>query len=98
MALAKHYLRKSAKCHGMILPSMLGISWASTVIPHMEHGMIIESDSIQTASEKCLVLSDHSSLISSLRSVSLRGSGEEVVFEEMNGDISIISSNRLWSS
>ena len=79
----------------MILPSMLGISWASTAIPLMEHGMIMEGDSIQPASEKCLVSSDHSSLISSLRSVSLRGSGGEAVFGEMNGDVSIVSSNGL---
>ena len=46
--------RECAKCHGMILPSTLGISWASTVIPRMEHGMIVEGDSIQTASKSLL--------------------------------------------
>ena len=90
--------RECGKCHGMILPSMLGIRWASMENPLMEHGMIMEGDSIQPASEKCLVPSDHSSLISSLRSASLRGSGGEAVFGERNGDVSIISSNRLWSS
>ena len=90
--------RECAKCHDRILPSMLGISWASMVIPLMEHGMIVEGDSIQTALEKSTILFDHSSLFSSLRSASLRGLGEELVFGEMNGDISIVSLNRLWSS
>ena len=75
--------RECAKCHGMILPSMLGISWASTVIPRMEHGMIVEGDSIQTASGKSTILFDSSSL-SSLRSASLRGSGGEAMFGERN--------------
>ena len=44
--------RVCAKCHSMILPSILGISWASTVIPLMEHGMVMEGESIQTASFK----------------------------------------------
>ena len=65
------------------------------VIPHMEHGMIVEGDSIQTASEKSTILFDSSSLMSSLRSASLRGSGGEAMFGEMNGDVSIVSSNGL---
>ena len=87
--------RECAKCHGMILPSMLGISWASTVIPYMEHGMIVEDESIQTTSEKYLVPFDRSSLVTSLRSASLRGLGGEAKFGEMKGDASIISSNGL---
>ena len=68
------------------------------VIPHMEHGMIIEGDSIQTASEKSIILFDNSSQMSPLRSASLRGLGGEAKFGGMNGDASIISLNRLWSS
>ena len=60
---------------------MLGISWASTAIPLMEHGMIVEGDSTQTTSEKSIILSDHSSMVFSSRSASLRGSGGEAMLE-----------------
>ena len=63
------------------------------VIPHMEHGMIVEGDSIQTASEKSIILFDHSSLVFSSRSASLRGSGGEAMFGEMNGNVSIVSTD-----
>jgi hypothetical protein len=50
------------------------------VVPCIEHGMIVEGELLQTASEKCLIPSVHSSLMSSLRDASLRGSGGEAVF------------------
>ena len=68
----------------MILPSILGISWASTVISLMEHGMVMEGESIQTASAKSIIPFDHSSMMSSFRSSSLKGSGGEAIFAEMN--------------
>ena len=88
--------RVCAKCYGMILPSILGISWASTAIPLIEHGMVMEGESIQTASEKSIVPFDDSSLLSSFRSASLKGSGGEAIFGELNGDTSIISSSGSW--
>ena len=88
--------RVCAMCQGMILPSILGISYASTAIPFMEHGMVMEGESIQTASEKSVILFDHSSLMSSFKSASLKGSGGEAIFGEMNGDMSIIASNGSW--
>ena len=88
--------RVCAKCHGMILPYILGISWASTAIPLMEHGMVMEGESIQAASAKSIIPFDHSSLMSSFRSALFKGSGGEAIFGEMNGDTSIISLNGSW--
>jgi len=75
----------------MILPSILGISYASTAIPFMEHGMVMEGESIQTASEKSIIPFDHSSLMSPVRSFSLKGSGGEAIFGEMDGDSKVSS-------
>ena len=47
--------------------------------------MVMEGESIQTASEKSIVPFDDSSLLSSFRSASLKGSGGEAIFAEMNG-------------
>jgi hypothetical protein len=35
-----------AKFHGIILTSMMGLRWASTVIPFMEQGRIVEGEEI----------------------------------------------------
>ena len=97
MALVKHYLREGVpSAMTWILPSMSGISWASATIKLMEHGMIVEGESIQTASEKCPFPFDNSSLVSSLRNASSRGSGGDAMFGGMNGDTNITSSSELW--
>ena len=69
--------RVHAKCHGMMLPFMMGLTWASTVIPPIEHGMIVEGILIQTSSEKHLAPSDRSSFMTSSRNGLLRGLGGE---------------------
>ena len=68
--------RVYAKCHDKILTSMMGLMWASTVVPLIEQGVIMEGELIQIASKKHLSPSDHSSLASS-RIASLRISGGE---------------------
>ena len=55
--------------------------------------MVMEGESIQTVSEKSIIPFDDSSLLSSFRSDSLKGSRGEAIFGEMNGDMSIIFSN-----
>ena len=56
---------------------MMGLMWASTVVPLIEQGVIVEGELIQTASRKCFTPSDHSSLMASSRNTSLRISGGE---------------------
>ena len=60
-----------------MLTSMMGLTWASMVIPPVEHGMIVEGTLIQTSSEKHLALYDHSSFMTSSRNGLLRGLGGE---------------------
>ena len=69
--------RVYAKCHGKILTSMMGLMWASMVVPLIEQGVIVEGELIQIASEKCFSPFDNSSLMASLRDASLRISGGE---------------------
>ena len=69
--------RVYAKFHSMMLIFMMGLTWASTVIPPIEHGMIVEGILIQTSSEKHLAPYDHSSFMTSLRNGLLRGLGGE---------------------
>jgi hypothetical protein len=59
----------------MILTSMMGLRWASTVISLIEQGMIIEGELIQIKSDKRLTPSDHSFFMASLRISLLGGSG-----------------------
>ena len=56
----------------------------------------MEGESIQTDSEKSIFPIDHSSLMSSFRSSSLKGSRGEAIFGEMNDGTSIIASNGSW--
>ena len=56
-----------AKCHDMMLSSMMGLTWASTVIPPIEHGRIVEGIHVQTSSEKHLAPSDYSTSTTSSR-------------------------------
>ena len=56
---------------------MMGLMWASTVVPLIEQGVIMEGELIQIASEKRFSPSDQSSFITSSRGASLRGSGGE---------------------
>src|SRR6185436_2878593 len=69
--------RVHAKCHGKTLTSMMGLMWASTVVPLIEQGVIMEGELIQISSEKHFSPSDHSSFMDSSRGASLRGSGGE---------------------
>ena len=66
-----------AKCHGMMLTSMMGLTWASTVIPPIEYGMIVEGLVVHTSLKKHLAPSDHSSFMTSSRDGLLRGLGGE---------------------
>ena len=61
----------------MMLTSMMGLTWASTVIPPIEHGIIMEGILVQTSSEKHIAPSDHSSFMASSRNGFLRGLGGE---------------------
>jgi hypothetical protein len=54
---------------------MMGLQWASTVIPLTEQGMIKEGELIQIASEKRVTPSDHSSFVASSIYASLGGLG-----------------------
>jgi hypothetical protein len=67
--------RVSAKSHGRMLTSMIGLQWASMVIPLIEQGTIKEGELIQIDSEKCITPSDHSSFMASSRYASSGGSG-----------------------
>ena len=60
-----------AKCHGKTLTSMMGLKWASMVIPLIEQGMIVEGELIQIASKNYFSSSDHSSFMASSRDASL---------------------------
>ena len=76
-----------------MLPFMMGLTWASTVIPPIEHGMIVEGILIQTSSEKHIARSDHSSFMTSLRNGSLRGlEGAEGTVGLREGSV-----RRLWN-
>ena len=66
-----------AKCHGKTLTSMMGLKWASTVIPLIKQGVIVEAELIQIVSKKHFTPSDHSSFLASSRVASLRISGGE---------------------
>ena len=66
-----------AKCHGKTLTSMMGLMWASTVVPLIEQGVIVEGELIQIASEKRFFPSDHSSFMASSTGASLWESGGE---------------------
>ena len=44
--------RVHAKCHGKTLTSMMELMWASTVVPLIEQGVIVEGELIQIASKK----------------------------------------------
>ena len=69
--------RVYAKCHGKTLTSMMGLMWASIVVPLIEQGVIMEGELIQISSEKHFTPSDHSSLMASLSIASLRILGGE---------------------
>ena len=69
--------RVYAKCHGKTLTSMMGLMWASTVVPLIEQGVIVEGELIQIASEKYFSPSNQSSFMASSRIASLRISGGE---------------------
>ena len=69
--------RVYAKCHGKTLTSMMGLMWASTVVPLIEQGVIMDGELIQTALEKHFSPSDHSSFMASSSGASLRESGGE---------------------
>ena len=64
------------KCHGMMLTSMMGLTWASTVISPIEHGRIVEGILVQMPLEKHLAPSDCSTSTTSSNCL-WRGSGEE---------------------
>ena len=66
-----------AMCHGKTLTSMMGLMWASTVVPLIEQGVIVEGELIQIASEKHFFPSDHSTLMTSSGSASLQESRGE---------------------
>jgi hypothetical protein len=61
----------------MILTSMMGLRWASTIFPLIEQGMIVDGELIEITSEKHLTPSDQSSSMASLRIASLGGLGGE---------------------
>ena len=66
-----------AKCYGKTLTSIMGLMWASTVVPLIEQGVIMEGELIQFSSEKHFSPSDHSSFLASSRITLLRISGGE---------------------
>ena len=66
-----------AKCPGKTLTSMMGLMWASMVVPLIKQGVIVEGELIQIASEKRFSPSDQSSFTASSGSASLRESGGE---------------------
>ena len=66
-----------AKCHGKTLTSMMGLMWASTVVPLIEQGVIVEGELIHNATEKCFYPSNQSSFMASSSGASLQGSGGE---------------------
>ena len=57
--------RVYAKCHGKTLTSMMGLMWASMVVPLIEQGVIMEGELIQISSEKHFSPLDHSSFMAS---------------------------------
>ena len=69
--------RVYAMCHGKTLTCMIGLMWASMVVPLIEQGVIMEGELIQISSEKHFTPSDHSSLMVSLSIASVRISGGE---------------------
>jgi hypothetical protein len=56
----------------MILTSMMGLRRASTVIPLIKQGMIVEGEPIQIDLEKCLTPSHHSSFYGLLENYFVR--------------------------
>jgi hypothetical protein len=64
-----------AKCHGIIITSTTVLRWAYMVIPLMEQGRIVKGEQIQSASEKCSSLVDHSFSMASMIYVLVGGSG-----------------------
>jgi len=56
---------------------MMGLMWASTVVPLIEQGVIVEGELIKIASEKQFYPSNLSSFMASSRGASLRESGGE---------------------
>ena len=54
-----------SKCHGKRLTSMMGLMWASTVVPLIEQGVIMVGELIQISSEKHFSPLDHSSFMAS---------------------------------
>ena len=69
--------RVYTKCHGKTFISMMGLMRASTVVPLIEQGVIVEGELIQISSEKHFSPFDHSSFMASSIDVSLRRSGGE---------------------
>ena len=63
--------RLYAKCHGNTLTSIMGLMWASTVVPLIEQGVIVEGELIQITSEMRFSPSDHSFSMASPRDASL---------------------------
>jgi hypothetical protein len=59
----------------MTLTSIVGLRWASTIIPLMQQEMIIEGEQIQSASEKFPTPVDHFFSMASMIDVSFGGSG-----------------------
>jgi hypothetical protein len=59
----------------MTLTSIVGLRWASTIVPFMEQEMIIEGEQIQSASEKFPTLVNHFFSMASMIDVSFGGSG-----------------------
>jgi len=56
---------------------MMGLMWASMVVPLIEQGVIVEGELIQIASKMHFSPSDHSSFMASSRGASLQESGGE---------------------
>ena len=56
---------------------MMGLMWASMVVPLIEQGVIVEGEIIQIASEKHFSPSDQASFMASSSGASLRRSGGE---------------------
>jgi len=56
---------------------MMGLMWASMVVPLIEQGVIVEGELIPIALEKHFSPSDQSSFMISSRGASLWGSGGE---------------------
>jgi hypothetical protein len=59
----------------MTLTSIVGLRWASTIIPFMEQEMIVEGEQIQRASKKFPTPVDHFFSMASMINVSFGGSG-----------------------